>query len=279
MPELPEVETIMHALEAAVKGDVIERIEIRQRQFRNILSPDFATDLTGRRIDSFCRIAKYMIMNLSENLSVVWHFGMSGTFRIEAKCPETLQKHDHIIIKTNRSYLIYNDPRRFGMVLPLKTDEIKKHPIFINLGSDPWDKDLTSAYLLHKFQNKRIAIKPALLDQSIICGIGNIYASEILYQARINPKRPCESITAKEAERIILCTRQVLEKAIRAGGSSIHDYKHPDGHIGYFQQSHCVYNKKGLRCPQCRCALSKTGGIQKIEQSGRSTFYCATLQQ
>lgn len=272
MPELPEVETIKRAVEKATVGGVIERIEVHQRQFRNALSGEFEKQVIHKRIESFNRIGKYMIMNLNDNLSIVWHFGMSGKFKIESEYPEVLEKHDHIIIKTNRSCLIYHDPRRFGMVFPIATDRIKSHPIFNQLGLDPWDKKLIKDYLLKKLRHKRIAIKSALLDQKIICGIGNIYASEILYHARIDPRRASESITSDEAEKIISCTRAVLKSAIEAGGSTIHDYKRPDGDIGYFQQSHCVYNKKGLRCPECCCILQKRTAYKKSNKAADQLF-------
>jgi formamidopyrimidine-DNA glycosylase len=169
--------------------------------------------------------------------------------------------------------------RRFGLVTYCESAKIKENHLISKLGLDPWDENLTAEYLLNKLQNKKLPIKICLLDQEIICGIGNIYASEILYLARIHPERSAESITLSEIKRLIKYTREVLESAIKAGGSSIHDYVHPDGDIGYFQESHCVYNKTGLRCPHCRCSVARTGGIRKMVLGGRSTFYCATLQK
>ena len=279
MPELPEVETIKNAVADALTGAVIEQTLVYQRKFRIPLDADFADKIQNCRIESFSRFAKYMMMHLSNHKTVIWHFGMSGKIKIESTIPATRDKHDHVIIKTDKGVLIYNDPRRFGLVTICDTDKLKQHPLFAMLGLDPWDKNLNKAYLLQKFSHKKTAVKIALLDQSIINGIGNIYASEILYHAGINPNRSAESVSAAEAEKIIKYTRQVLEAAIKAGGSTIHDYKHPDNSIGYFQESHCVYNKTGLRCPQCCCDIKKTGGIQKTVLGGRSTFYCATLQK
>ena len=279
MPELPEVETIKNTIAAAVDGAVIANIIINQPKLRIPVPADFKKRIVGARIASFKRIAKYMLINLNNGQTIIWHFGMSGKIRIESQMPSLFEKHDHLIIETNEATLVYNDPRRFGLVTVCESDKIKEHKLFKHLGPDPWDKEFTEKYLRQKFSGKKVPIKVVLLDQTIVCGIGNIYASEILYHARILPNRSAESINANEANLIVKYTRQVLEDAIKAGGSTIHDYKKPDGDIGYFQQKHCVYNKTGQKCPQCCCNTDKTGGIKKIVLGGRSTFYCDTLQK
>ncbi len=279
MPELPEVETIKNAVEKFAAGARIISAQVRQPRLRELVPADFAEKISNTEIIGFKRIAKYMIINLSNGLSIVWHFGMSGKMKTESVMPETLDKHDHIIIITDKGVLIYNDTRRFGLVTLCESDKLKNHHCFSRIGLDPWDENLTADYLLSKFKNRKTAIKIALLDQEIICGIGNIYASEILYKARIRPQRPSESITKDEAKKIIIYTREILSDSIKAGGSTIHDYKRPDGDIGYFQQKHCVYNKTGQRCPDCKCDIKKSGGIQKDIQGGRSTFYCPVLQK
>lgn len=279
MPELPEVETIKNAVEKAVNGGRILSATVRQPKLRETVPADFSERISGTRIVSLKRIAKYMVMNLDNGLSIIWHFGMSGKIKTESVVPETLDKHDHIIISTDKGVIIYNDTRRFGLVTLCESENLKKHHCFKHVGLDPWDENLTSEYLLSKFKNRKTAIKISLLDQEIICGIGNIYASEILYKARIRPQRASESVSKNEAEKIIVYTREILSESIKAGGSTIHDYKRPDGDIGYFQQKHCVYNKTGQRCPDCRCNIEKSGGIQKDVQGGRSTFYCPILQK
>ena len=279
MPELPEVETIKNAVEKFAAGARIISAQVRQPRLRELVPADFAEKISNTEIIGFKRIAKYMIVNLSNGLSIVWHFGMSGKMKTESVMPETLDKHDHIIIITDKGVLIYNDTRRFGLVTLCESDKLKNHHCFSRIGLDPWDENLTADYLLSKFKNRKTAIKIALLDQEIICGIGNIYASEILYKARIRPQRPSESITKDEAKKIIIYAREILSDSIKAGGSTIHDYKRPDGDIGYFQQKHCVYNKTGQRCPDCKCDIKKSGGIQKDVQGGRSTFYCPVLQK
>ena len=279
MPELPEVETIKNAVEKALLGANIEKAIVLNGHLREIVPTDFAAKVENAHITAFRRIAKYMLIELNNKQTIIWHFGMSGKVRIEPKRPKQLQKHDHIIIQTSKGVLIYNDPRRFGLVTVAPTNTLSWHHLLQHLGLDPWDKKLTTAYLLRKFFHKKCAVKIALLDQTIVCGIGNIYASEILYLARIRPDRASESITESEANRLVKYIRKVLEAAIAAGGSTIHDYQKPNGDLGYFQESHCVYNKTGLRCPQCCCLLEQTGGIQKTVIGGRSTFYCATLQK
>ena len=279
MPELPEVETIKNAVSQAVKGAKITDVIVRQPQLRVKIPNDFALRIVGAKIIDLKRIAKYMILELENGYSVIWHFGMSGKIDIKPVMPESLDKHDHVIIKTSKAVLIYNDVRRFGLIDLCESAKLANHPCFKNTGLDPWDNKLTADYLLQKFAKRCVPIKNALLMQDIICGIGNIYASEILYKSRILPQRLCTSVNKEEAESIIKFTREVLAEAIKAGGSTIHDYHRPDGDIGHFQEKHCVYNKTGKPCPNCVCDISKTKGIHKITQAGRSTYYCPTLQK
>lgn len=279
MPELPEVETIKNTIAAAVDGAVILDVIVNQPKLRIPVPTDFGERIVGTKIESLQRIAKYMLINLNNGQTIIWHFGMSGKIKIESYLPTAFEKHDHLIITTDRGALIYNDPRRFGLVTLCESGKLKQHKLFKHLGPDPWDSEFNADYLRQKLYAKKVPIKIALLNQEIICGIGNIYASEILYHARILPNRASESISKHEAEQIVKYTRVVLEEAIKAGGSTIHDYKKPDGNIGYFQQKHCVYGKTGQKCPQCRCRTERTGGIQKVVLGGRSTFYCGTLQK
>ncbi|MBP5697998.1 MAG: bifunctional DNA-formamidopyrimidine glycosylase/DNA-(apurinic or apyrimidinic site) lyase [Alphaproteobacteria bacterium] len=277
MPELPEVETIKEAMQKAVCGAVIESVEVRQRQLRQQIPVDLEKIITGAKIRRLYRVAKYAIMELDNGYSVVWHFGMSGKIKIVGTNTDVnLEKHDHVILKTNLGNLIYNDPRRFGLVTLIESDKFNLHPLFAHLGVDPFDVQLTAAYLKEAFKNKRIPIKIALLDQSIICGIGNIYASEALYEARISPLRTCCSLQLKEIKNLIAAIKKTLAKAIQAGGSTLHDYRQPDGQTGYFQLQHAVYGKDGKKCPNCRC---KKDHILKIIQGGRSTYYCPCLQK
>ena len=277
MPELPEVETIKNTVAKTLLGAKIAKVTVRQRQFRQNVPEDFEKRIEGATVIALKRIAKYLLVELDNGQTIIWHFGMSGKIKIESSLPNTLDKPDHIIFETSNGVIIYNDVRRFGLVTIYDSDKIKENPLLKELGLDPWEKELTPEYLLDILHSKKCAIKVALLDQSIICGIGNIYASEILYKARILPTRESKSINIEECALIIKYTQEILEKAIAAGGSTIHDFKRPDGDIGYFQNQHCVYNKTGQRCPDCCCNGKKP--IEKIVLGGRSTFFCPVLQK
>lgn len=279
MPELPEVETIKNAISKAIKNAKIDNVIVRNDSFRVKTPIDFAKKIKGLKINSYERIAKYIVINLENNLSIIWHLGMSGRVKICDKTPEILEKHDHIIIETSNGTLIYNDARRFGLITYTDTDKIREHKLFKNTGIEPFDEKLDGKFLFEKLKNKNIAIKVALLDQSIINGIGNIYASEILFLAKVLPTRKSNEISKKECDEIVKQTIVVLNQAIEAGGSTLKDYRKPDGSMGYFQNLHCVYNKSGQRCIGCTCEFEKTVGVQKIVQAGRSTFYCATKQK
>ena len=278
MPELPEVETIKESLKRAIDGAFIESIVVRNRRFRESIPDEFEKIISNSNIKKIYRIAKYVVIDLDNEYSIIWHFGMSGRIKFTNSIDD-LDKHDHVIIKLNNGYIIYNDARRFGLITYTKTTEINNHHLFSKIGVDPFDTNLNATYLLNKLKNKNIEIKIALLDQSIINGIGNIYASEALYDARISPFKKSCSISLDEANKLIESIQKILKKAIKAGGSTLKDYKKPDGSTGYFQNEHCVYNKTGQRCPNCCCDISKTSGIKKATQGDRSTFFCETLQK
>lgn len=279
MPELPEVETIKTAIEKSIGCCKILNAEVRNRSLRQPIPDDFEKRIVGAKIIGYKRIAKYITVALDNGLSMILHMGMSGKVHLCDRLENPLAKHDHVIIETQNGFLIYNDPRRFGLFTYAKTDELKKNPLLKKTGKDPFDKTLNAQYLKDKLLNKKIPIKVALLDQEIIAGIGNIYASEILFGARISPLRAANQISLEECEKIIKNTREVLRKAIAAGGSTLRDYEKPDGSLGYFQHQHCVYGKNGQKCPVCDCDVCKNGGIQKIIQAGRSTFYCPNKQK
>lgn len=279
MPELPEVETIKTAVQKAIGYSYITKVSVNNNRFREIIPEDFAAKVTGCKIVSYQRIAKYMVLGLDNGFSIIWHLGMSGRVKISETLPEQIEKHDHVIIETSNGCVIYNDARRFGLMTYCRSNELSKHPLFGKMGIDPFDENLSGGYLYDKFREKKTAVKEALLDQHIINGIGNIYASESLFAAGISPLRKAGSLTKEECSRLVEEIRAVLDKAIKAGGSTLRDYRKPDGTLGYFQNEHCVYNKTGQKCPGCICEPSQTGGILKIVQGGRSTFYCATKQK
>ena len=279
MPELPEVETIKEALKKSVTGAKIKSVAVRNRNFREKIPDDFENVVSNGIIKNIRRLAKYAIMDLDNGYSIIWHFGMSGKVKILESNIDNFDKHDHVIFTTSKGILIYNDTRRFGLITYIKTDKINLHRLFSHIGIDPFDNNFNQDYLYDKLKNKKTPIKLSLLDQKIINGIGNIYASEALYEARISPFRESSSLTKKELSTLIKAIKDTLNKAIKAGGSTLRDYRKPDGSTGYFQNKHCVYNKTGQRCPNCTCQIDKTGGIAKAIQGGRSTFYCKTLQK
>ena len=278
MPELPEVETITKAICKALKNATIYNVAVRNIKLRELIPTDLVDKLKNKKILGYRRIAKYIVIDCSENISLILHLGMSGKIKLSEKL-EALEKHDHIVFETTEGYMVYNDPRRFGLCLLAETNKLMEHRIFKNIGIDPFDKNLNGKYLFDKLSKKSVPIKIALLDQAIVCGIGNIYASEALYLSEILPTRPAHTLSLAECSCLVDNIRKTLEKAIKAGGSTLRDYRKPDGSLGYFQNSHCVYNKMGHPCPNCTCNLEKTGGIQKIVQAGRSTYFCATKQR
>lgn len=278
MPELPEVETIKTAIAAALKNAVIQDITVNAPKLRQPIPQDLREKLAGRRITGYRRIAKYIVIDFDNNLSLILHLGMSGRIKLsgERGIPE---KHDHIVFQTSEGYMIYNDARRFGLCLIEASDKIDSCPPLAHLGIDPFDEKLDGAYLHRKLSHKSVPIKQALLDQSIICGIGNIYASEALFLAGIMPTRAACSLSEKECPVLVDSIRMTLKKAIAAGGSTLRDYRKPDGSLGYFQNQHCVYGKEGHPCPDCTCDINRTGGIRKIVQGSRSTYFCESKQR
>ncbi len=275
MPELPEVETIKNGIAKSIGYCRIRKIVVRQNKLRIPVPADIAQKANETTIIGYSRRAKYIVIELNNGLSLIWHMGMSGKILICDQLPNPLNKHDHIIIETDNGYLVYNDPRRFGLFTYAQTEGLNNLPFFADLGIEPFAKELTAEYLHNRLQKKRIPIKAALLDQSIVVGIGNIYASEVLFATAISPLRPSDKISLEESAALITATRNILTNAIKAGGSTLRDYEKPDGSLGYFQNQHQVYGKEGQKCPNCTC----NKGICKIVIAGRSTFYCPQKQK
>lgn len=280
MPELPEVETIKNAVSKGIgKGRIIDVI-VNNGRLREQIPDDLSKKIKGTTIISYKRIAKYIVMELSNSLALIWHMGMSGKIKLADEVSDKYDKHDHVIIVTDKGIIIYNDPRRFGLLVYCEKDKLNTSKWFNKVGIDPFDSNLNKNYLYKQLQkHAKLPIKSALLNQEIVAGIGNIYASEILYESRILPTREAKNVSLAECDELVKNTRKVLQKAISAGGSTLRDYKKPDGSMGYFQQQHCVYNKTGQRCPDCICDITKTGGIKRSVMGGRSTFYCESLQK
>ena len=269
MPELPEVQTTLEGLKQLINKK-ITKIEIFSKKLRIIVPKNIIKTLKNNKILSIIRIGKYIVLNVEIDNSIIFHLGMSGRLRI-LNCTKYIRnKHDHVILNFGSKQLIFNDARKFGFVDLVRTKNVLKTKYIAILGMDALNKKLNAKYLYEKIKNSNVEIKQILLNQRIISGIGNIYASEILYDAKISPLVRGQFLTIPEINRIILSTRKILKKAINAGGSSLKDYISTDGTLGNFQKKFKVYNKAGKFVAGYE--------IKRIVQYGRSTFYCPTVQ-
>jgi len=283
MPELPEVETVRRGLAPVLVGQRIAEVRLRRKDLRIPFPPRFAKRLEGRRIERLDRRAKYLLAALDSGETLVIHLGMSGQLTLEGGKParryherEGLGAHDHVLITLEGGRcLLFNDPRRFGLMTLVPTDKLSTHKLFHRLGLEPLDGELTGAALQDLLAKRKTPLKAALIDQSVIAGVGNIYACEALHRARLSPKRLARTLKAESAARLAAAVSEVLAEAVEAGGSTLRDYVRSDGSPGYFQHRFAVYDRAGERCPREGCR----GTIRRIVQAGRSTFYCPTCQR
>ncbi|NUR45233.1 MAG: bifunctional DNA-formamidopyrimidine glycosylase/DNA-(apurinic or apyrimidinic site) lyase [Sphingomonas sp.] len=268
MPELPEVETTVRGLEHVLKGRRITRVEVRRADLRRSFPQELGQRLTGATVTSLGRRAKYGLIHTDRDDTMIFHLGMSGSWRINHS---KLEKHDHLLLETDEgNRLALNDPRRFGSVDLVSTAELQGWPAFAALGPEPFD--VTAAHLNARLAGRSAPIKLLLLDQRIIAGLGNIYVCEALYRAGIHPKRAGSSISLERLRRLVPAIHDVLAEAIAAGGSTLKDFAAPDGELGYFSKSFAVYDREGQPC-------SCGGKVRRIVQGGRSTFYCPACQR
>jgi formamidopyrimidine-DNA glycosylase len=279
MPELPEVETICQALKPILEGKCFLEVQANRPNLRYPLPTSLETVLNGKVILRVSRRAKYLLLNFNHNLTLVWHLGMSGRViieRLQAR-PVEPKPHDHVIFITSHDYkIIFRDPRRFGFLLLYPTNQLEDLSPFNLLGPEPLGEEtpLTASVLYAAFKRRTTPIKNVLLDQKIIAGLGNIYVSEALWQARLSPQRLANTLNLQETEILLTEIQNVLRRAIRAGGSTLRDYAQPNGDTGYFQHAFKVYNREHLMCDYCLLTP-----ITKIMQSGRATYYCKKCQQ
>lgn len=272
MPELPEVETVCRGLAPMLVGHRFIKVKSSDKQLRQPLPPGLAKKITGKQVMEVSRRAKYIQIILADGTICIVHLGMSGKLLLHAK-PQVRQKHDHVWMELdNGMELVFNDPRRFGLLAVSDIASVERHPLFAHLGIEPLSKAFTVSWLLAKCKGKKQSIKQMLMDASIVVGVGNIYASESLFRAGILPDRPAGGITKTEAGKLVNAVKEVLEAAIASGGSTLRDYVRSNGDVGYFQHHFSVYGKEGKPCEQCGTA------IKRITQSGRSTFYCRKCQ-
>jgi len=270
MPELPEVETTVRGLRPVLEGQRLARIETRRADLRRAFPVDLVQRLTGATVSGLSRRAKYGLIHTNRDCSLVFHLGMSGRWRVD---PERIEPHDHLIIETGAGRtLALNDPRRFGSVDLVEGDAERTFAPFIGLGPEPLSDAFDGAALKAALAGRKAPIKPLLLDQRIVAGLGNIYVCEALNIARIHPGRAGGAIARARLDRLVAGIKAVLLDAIAAGGSSLRDFAAPDGQLGYFKKSFRVYGREGEICP---CV---EGRVRRRVDGGRSTFFCAACQ-
>jgi formamidopyrimidine-DNA glycosylase len=271
MPELPEVETTVRGLERVLLGRRVTLVEPRRADLRRAFPIDLRQRMTGATVVALGRRAKYGLIDTDRGDTMIFHLGMSGRWRID---PETLGTHDHLLLETDDGHrLALADPRRFGSVDLVETARIDRWPPFAVLGPEPLGPDFDAGRLGAALKERTAPIKPILLDQRIVAGLGNIYVCEALNIAGIAPTTPAGRITRPRLIKLVAAIREVLLSAIDAGGSTLRDYARPDGELGYFSTQFRVYGREGEPCP---CG----GGIvlRRVD-GGRSTFYCRTCQR
>jgi formamidopyrimidine-DNA glycosylase len=292
MPELPEVETVRRGLAPVMEGSLVKGLDLNRGDLRYPLPEAFAEKVVGRRIVSLGRRAKYLLVDMEDDLTLISHLGMSGSFRIEDAVQGDFhhprskdRKHDHVVFHLEHEgkplAVIYNDPRRFGFMHLWKRSELDLYPAFAELGPEPTGNALDADYLAGRLRDRTQPLKAALLDQTIVAGLGNIYVCEALWRSHLSPRRQSGTLVTPKGrprKELLLLTdaiRAVIADAIAAGGSSLRDHIQTDGSLGYFQHSFAVYDREGGACRMPGC----NGTVARITQSGRSTFYCPTCQK
>lgn len=297
MPELPEVETVRRGLAPAMEGGTLDRLTLNRPDLRFAFTPGLQDDLQGRRILSVGRRAKYLMIDFDGDQVLVCHLGMSGSFRVETAGTQTtpgdfhhprgvLAAHDHVLLDIGhddgrRFRVTYNDARRFGFMFHGPRATIFDNPHLSGLGVEPTGNSLDAVDLARRFAGRAAPLKSALLDQSVIAGLGNIYVCEALWRARLSPRRKTATLVRADGQPtrrlhdLVDAIRAVIAQAIEAGGSTLRDHRLADGSLGYFQHSFAVYGREGEPCkrPACR------GTVARFVQSGRSTFACASCQR
>ena len=283
MPELPEVETVRRGLENHLTGRRIERIELRRPDLRFSFPEGFAALLRGRLVESVERRAKYLLIRLDGDATWMCHLGMTGRWTLLGTDSSEVDDgpHDWVVVYLDDgSRAVFSDHRRFGFMDVFETSEQDQNKFLAKLGPEPTPDHLTPTDMAVALRGRRTPMKAALLDQSTVAGLGNIYVCEILFRSGISPRRSASSVAGKSgvtkrAERVTAATHDVIVEAIDAGGSSISDFVNVEGDLGYFSHSFQVYGREGEPCLSEGCEVT----IRRIVQSGRSTFYCPNCQR
>ncbi|MCK6417628.1 MAG: bifunctional DNA-formamidopyrimidine glycosylase/DNA-(apurinic or apyrimidinic site) lyase [Alphaproteobacteria bacterium] len=275
MPELPEVETTLRGLQPWMENGMVRAVQIRRADLRQPLPTNFSESLNGQRIGLPLRRGKYMLFPIGKTHMLVVHLGMSGHMGVaqnfHAYQP---QRHDHVIFEIEKDQqahrIVFHDPRRFGFMTLLPLKNWQEHKPFAGMGLEPLAAAFDGATLYEALRKRKSPIKTALLDQRVVAGIGNIYACEALYEARIHPLHGCQNLGKSASNRLAQSLKNVLHAALESGGSTLRDYRGADGAKGYFQHQFKVYDRAGETCVRPRCA----GVVDRVVQAGRSSFYC-----
>ncbi len=270
MPELPEVETTLHGVQPVLEGQRITSAEVRVPTLR--LPTPKASEFEGRTFINFRRRNKYILADNDTGQSLILHLGMSGRLTLTTAASPIL-KHDHILLTTAKGQQVrFHDPRRFGLVLLTPTNDLPDHPLLKDIGPEPLTEAFNATYLHTALHGKSIPIKTAIMDGKLVAGVGNIYASESLFRAKLHPLKSANSLTKKQCSILVSCIQQTLTDAIAAGGSSLRDFSHSEGQLGYFQHNFAVYGRKGQPCLVCQTPIT----AQVVNQ--RNTFWCPSCQ-
>lgn len=275
MPELPEVETVRCDLEKNILGKKIADVITSDKKLRLSYPTNFINHLCGTKINCIKRRARYLLIELDNDQNLLVHLGMSGKIIFHPAYSESqTKKHDHCtFVFSDRGSLIYNDPRRFGLIDLVHRSKINQHPMLKNLGPEPLEKSFTGEYLQKKLRNKKMNIKTAMMDNEIVVGVGNIYINESLFRSRISPLRSASDLDLSELELLVKNIKNILQSAIQRGGSTLRDYVSSNGDAGRFQFDFKVYGRDNQNCVNCG------GSIQRVKQNGRSTFFCTKCQK
>lgn len=271
MPELPEVETTRRGLAPWLEGQRIAQVIVRQPKLRWPVPPELNRRLPGARVAALDRRAKWLLLRTDRGTALL-HLGMTGSFRVlHAAGPPAV--HDHLDIVTGDGTTVrFNDPRRFGSVLWTE-DDPARHPLIAPLGPEPLGSAFTAAYLHRRSRQRSITIKPHIMNARIVVGVGNIYASEALFRARIHPARAAGRIALPRLEALVIAIREVLTESIRDGGTTLRDFHHGDGQPGYFSRHLRVYDRAGQPCIECHAP------VRQLVLGQRSSYYCPNCQR
>ena len=293
MPELPEVETVVRGLVPVLTGATIRAVEQNRADLRFPFPEGFAARLQGRSVREIRRRAKYILIDLDDDTILAVHLGMTGSFRIEREAVAAVpggyyhersrdMRHDHVVLHLgDGTRVTYNDPRRFGFMTLVVGAALNQHPLFQHIGVEPLGAEFDAGLLARLMRDKAAPLKAALLDQTLIAGLGNIYVCEALHRSGLSPRRSAGTLVRADgrptprATKLAAAIRAVLEEAIVAGGSTLRDYRRPDQTLGTFQHGFRAYDREGAACTTAGCS----GIIGRIVQSGRSTFFCGACQR